>query len=104
MSKEIMQTIGIVFVCLASLVCLINIATNVSFMFRKRKDPAAFKRSHIHVLSIVFSIMAYAFAKDALGAWVFIPAIADPATIFIFMAPVLLFHRIKKNGARPNDP
>lgn len=99
-----MLAIGVAFVCLSCFICLTNIVNNVSWMIRKRKDPAAHKRSNIHLMSIVFSIMAYAFAKDTLGAWAFVPAIADPATIFIFLTPVLLFRRLKKDGPQQNKP
>ena len=98
-----MTTIGIVFLFLSCLICLLNIVNNVSWVIRKRKDPAANKRSNIHVLSIVFSIMAYSFAKNSLGLWAFIPAVIDPATIFIFLTPALLYHRLKKGGPGRHD-
>lgn len=98
-----MTTIGIVFLCLSCLICLLNIVNNVSWVIKKRKDPQVNKRSNIHVLSVVFSIMAYSFAKNSLGLWAFIPAIIDPATIFIFLAPALLYHKLKKGGPRRDN-
>ncbi len=98
-----MTTIGTAFLCLSCLICLLNIVNNISWVIRKRKDPSAHKRSNIHVLSIVFSIMAYTFAKNELGLWVFIPAIIDPAAIFIFLTPALLYHRLKKGNPRRDN-
>lgn len=92
-----MLAIGIVFTALSCLVCVTNIVNSIARMVRKRKGKAQRGGSNIHVLSIAFSIMAYVFAKDSLGAWVFIPAVVDPAALFILAAPFLLFRRIKKD-------
>ena len=90
-----MLTIGIIFTALSCLIAITNIVTGISRTVRKRKGLPA-KGSFIHVLSIVFSIMAYVFAGDTLRFWVFIPALADPATFFLFVAPVLLLRMRKQ--------
>ncbi len=91
-----MAYVGIAFAALSCLVCVTNIVNSVLRMVRKRKGYEGRRGSNIHVLSIVFSIMAYVFAGDTLGAWVFIPAVLDPATLFIIAAPVLLLRMKKK--------
>ena len=99
-----MLSIGIAFAALSCLVCVTNIVSYIMRMVRKRRSETARRRSStIHVLSIVFSIMAYIFAGDTLGAWVFIPAVLDPATFFILAAPILLI-RVKRRADREKSP
>jgi Mn2+/Fe2+ NRAMP family transporter len=97
-----MLYIGIAFAALSCLVCVTNIISYAMRMVKKRRGETHRKSSAIHVLSIVFSIMAYVFAGDTLGGWVFIPAVLDPATLFILAAPILLI-RMKKEGGRQQD-
>lgn len=98
------SVIGIAFVVLASFVCLANIVSSVLRMVRKRKGISRRTASNIHVLSIVFSVMAYVFAGDTLGAWVFIPAVIDPATLFLFAVPILLMRMRKQAENERKDP
>lgn len=91
-----MVIVGIAFAVLSSFVCLANIANSVLRMVRKRKGSARRTTSNIHVLSIVFSVMAYVFAGDVLGAWVFVPALIDPATLFLLAAPIILMRMRKQ--------
>lgn len=95
--------IGIAFAALSCLVCVTNIVNYTLRMMKKRRGETYGKSSGIHVLSMVFSIMAYVFARDSLGAWVFIPAILDPATLFIFAAPILLFRTRGKAGRQQDQ-
>ncbi|OPY00244.1 MAG: hypothetical protein A4E60_02409 [Syntrophorhabdus sp. PtaB.Bin047] len=97
-----MTYIGIAFLALSCLVCVTNIISYAMRMVKKRRGETHRRSSTIHVLSIVFSVMAYVFAGDTLGAWVFIPAILDPATLFILAAPILLL-RMKRGAGRPQD-
>lgn len=97
-----MLTVGIIFVGLSSLVAIANIIAGVTRMVRKRKGLPG-KGSLIHVMSIVFSIMAYYAAGGTLGLWVFIPALADPATLFILAAPVILLRMRKHAGIERED-
>jgi len=97
-----MLPIGIAFAALSCLVSVTNIVSYILMMVKKRRGETYRKGSSIHVLSIVFSIMAYVFAGDTLGAWVFVPAIVDPATLFILAAPILLI-RMKKEAGRQQD-
>jgi len=99
-----MSAVGFVFFGLSCFICVTNIVNGVLRMIRKRRGETPRRGSNIHVLSIVFAIMAYVFAKDTLGAWVFIPAVIDPATLFIFAAPVLLFRMRKANGQGHDHP
>ncbi len=97
-----MLPIGIAFAALSCLVSVTNIVSYTLTMVKKRRGKTYRKGSAIHVLSIVFSIMAYVFAGDTLGAWVFVPAIVDPATLFILAASILLI-RVKKEAGRQQD-
>ncbi len=99
-----MSTVGFVFFGLSCFICTTNIVNGIVRMVRKRRGETVRKGSNIHVLSIVFAIMAYVFAKDTLGAWVFIPAVIDPATLFIFAAPILLVRMRKANGQEQGHP
>ncbi len=99
-----MSTVGFVFFGLSCFICLTNIVNGIERMVRKRRGVTVRRGSNIHVLSIVFAIMAYVFAKDTLGAWVFIPAVIDPATLFIFAAPILLFRMRKEDGQEQDHP
>jgi hypothetical protein len=91
-----MLSIGIAFLALSCLVSVTNIVNYALSIVKKRRGEVYRKGSAIHVLSIVFSIMAYVFAGDTLGVWVFIPAILDPATLFILAAPILLIRMIRE--------
>ncbi|HOD75600.1 MAG TPA: hypothetical protein PKJ17_06200 [Syntrophorhabdaceae bacterium] len=99
-----MTYIGMAFAGLSCLVCVANIVNYTLRMVKKKRGETTHRRtSTIHVLSIVFSIMAYVFAGDTLGAWVFIPAVLDPATLFILAAPILLI-RVKRRADREQNP
>ena len=99
-----MSAVGFVFFGLSCFICVTNIVNGALRMIRKRRGETSRRGSNIHVLSIVFAIMAYVFAKDTLGAWVFIPAVIDPATLFIFAAPILLFRMRKANEQEQDHP
>lgn len=73
-------------------------------MVRKRKNLPGRRPSMIHILSIAFSIIAYICAGNTLGLWVFIPAIADPATFFILIAPILLLRARKQEQSERKGP
>jgi hypothetical protein len=88
--RTVLLIAGIVFFALSCLIAIGNMAISVSRYVRKRKGLPDGRQSLVHVLSIVFSIMAYSTAGNTLGPWVFIPAIVDPATLFILAAPFLL--------------
>lgn len=92
----ILLIVGIVFCALSCLVALANIIVGIAGMVRKRKGLPGRRPSMIHLLSIVFSIVAYVCAGSTLGFWVFIPAVIDPATFFILAAPILLLRARKK--------
>lgn len=95
---NITVVIGITFFVLSSLICLLNITNSVLRMVRKRRGTSRRTGSNIHVLSLVFSIMAYVFAGARFGLWVFIPVILDPANLFLFLAPFLIAKRLNKSG------
>ena len=96
-----MLVAGIIFCALSCLIATANIIVGVSGMVRKRRGLQGHRPSMIHILSIVFSIIAYICAGNTLGPWVFIPAVLDPATFFILAAPILLFRmRRRAQGGR----
>lgn len=99
-----MTYIGIAFAALSCLVCVTNIVSYTMRMVKKRRGETHRKGSAIHVLSIVFSIMAYVFAGDTLGAWVLIPAVLDPATLFIPAAAFLIIRLKREERRQQNRP
>ena len=101
---KILLAIGIVFCALSCLIAIANIITGITRMVRRRKGLPNRPQSLIHVLSIVFSIMACIFAGNTLGFWVFIPAIIDPATLFVLAAPVILLRMRRQARGERKDP
>jgi len=93
---KVLLIVGIVFCVLSCLVAIANIVVGIGGMVRKRTGLPGRRPSMIHLLSIVFSIVAYICAGSTLGPWVFIPAIIDPATFFILAAPILLLRMRKQ--------
>lgn len=88
---------GIVFFALSCLIAAANMVIGISGYVRKRRGVQKRRQSLIFVLSIVFSIMAYSTAGNTIGFWVFIPAIVDPATLFLIAAPFLL-HKMRRQA------
>jgi hypothetical protein len=94
----ILLIVGIVFCALSCLIAIANIVVGIAGTVRKRRGLPTRHPSMVYVLSIVFSIVAYICAGSTLGLWVFMPATIDPATFFLFAAPVLLLKTRRQSG------
>ncbi|MCP4677842.1 MAG: hypothetical protein GY854_20460 [Deltaproteobacteria bacterium] len=80
---------AIIFVVLASLMALINISGPISARMDQKKG---IDRGYTYspVISLAFSSLAWFTGGDELGPYVFIPAIVDPGTWLLVIAPFVL--------------
>jgi|ERR1019366_10485717 hypothetical protein len=86
-----MTYISIVFLVLASMVVFFQYAALIEFYIRSRRgDPGG--HSVLPIMSLFFSLLAWAYGYETFGLWAFLPAILDPGTWVLVFLPFVLFH------------